>query len=198
MLLIYKTFSTVSTRMVCFDTPHAYWIHAQCSGGQVVLELVKKLRSRPQANEGGLIYLLDPVMGDMGRGMYVAPEVLPIYQEMLQYATIITPNQFEAQALTGVDIVDLASLKKVIVTLHRQHKVPHVIITSVELPDEDLEAIGARKTLPDGRPAMLQVVRVAISPLTSTPEKGKNQALPKQTCKFGRSSSRRYKDTSQA
>ena len=124
---------------------------------RTVLDLVKKLRSRQGGEEGGLIYLLDPVMGDMGRGMYVAPEVLPIYKEMLQYSTIITPNQFEAQALTGIDIVDLASLKQVILTLHKEHKVPHVIITSVELPDVDLEAIGAHKNLPDGRPAMLQV-----------------------------------------
>lgn len=124
---------------------------------RTVLDLVKKLRSRSGGEEGGLIYLLDPVMGDMGRGMYVAPEVLPIYQEMLQYSTIITPNQFEAQALTGIDIVDLASLKQVILTLHKQHKVPHVIITSVELPDADLAKIGAHRSLPDGRLAMLQV-----------------------------------------
>lgn len=122
-----------------------------------VLKLVKKLRSRPGGEEGGLVYLLDPVMGDMGRGMYVAPEVLPIYREMLQYATIITPNQFEAQALTGVEIKDLESLKEVICMLHKKHKVPHVIITSVELPDADLSAIGAQRTLPDGRQAMLQV-----------------------------------------
>ncbi|SPO25800.1 related to pyridoxal kinase [Ustilago trichophora] len=124
---------------------------------KTVLELVKKLRSRSGGEEGGLIYLLDPVMGDMGRGMYVAPEVLPIYREMLQFSTIITPNQFEAQALTGIDITDLPSLKKVLWTLHTQHKVPHVIITSVELPDEDLEKIGAHRSLPDGRLAMLQV-----------------------------------------
>lgn len=124
---------------------------------KTVLDLVKKLRSRQQGEEGGLIYLLDPVMGDMGRGMYVALEVLPIYQELLQYSTIITPNQFEAQALTGIEIVDLASLKQVILTLHQQHKVPHVIITSVELPDADLATIGAHRNLADGRPAMLQV-----------------------------------------
>lgn len=124
---------------------------------QTVLELVKKLRSRQVADDGGLIYLLDPVMGDMGRGMYVAQEVLPIYREMLQYATIITPNQFEAQALTDIEIVDLKSLKNVLLTLHKKHRVPHVIITSIELPDHDLAAIGAHRNMPDGRPAMLQV-----------------------------------------
>ncbi|CDS00168.1 related to pyridoxal kinase [Sporisorium scitamineum] len=122
-----------------------------------VLSLVKKLRSRHGGKEGGLIYLLDPVMGDMGRGMYVSPEVLPIYQQMLQYSTIITPNQFEAQALAGIEITDLASLKHIILTLHKKHKVPHVIITSIELPDADLAAIGAHRNLADGRPAMLQI-----------------------------------------
>ncbi|GAC93533.1 hypothetical protein PHSY_001098 [Pseudozyma hubeiensis SY62] len=128
---------------------------------EVVLGLVKKLRSRQtggeQDEEGGLVYLLDPVMGDMGRGMYVSPDVLPMYQAMLEYATIITPNQFEAQALTGMQITDLDSLKHVLLKLHKKHKVPHVIITSVELPDADLERIGAQRNMADGRPAMLQV-----------------------------------------
>ncbi|KAJ9479096.1 putative pyridoxal kinase BUD17 [Pseudozyma hubeiensis] len=129
---------------------------------EVVLELVKKLRSRQSGEEakeeqGGLVYLLDPVMGDMGRGMYVSPDVLPIYQAMLEYATIITPNQFEAQALTGMQITDLDSLKQVFFTLHKKHKVPHVIITSVELSDVDLQRIGAQRNMADGRPAMLQV-----------------------------------------
>lgn len=124
-----------------------------------VLDLVKKLRSRQcDDHTSDLIYLLDPVMGDMGRGMYVAPEVLPTYQQLLPYSTIITPNQFEAQALTGVEISNLASLKKVIWTLHTQHKVQHVIITSVELPRQDLAAIGAQSLLQDNTvPMMLQV-----------------------------------------
>ncbi|PWZ02205.1 Ribokinase-like protein [Testicularia cyperi] len=126
---------------------------------ETVLKLVKKLRARqaPDSRDGGLIYLLDPVMGDMGRGMYVAPEVLPIYQQMLPYSTIITPNQFEAQTLTGIQITDLASLQQVLLSLHNTHKVPHVIITSVELPSDDLTRIGASSSLPDGRPAMLQI-----------------------------------------
>ncbi|EPQ31193.1 uncharacterized protein PFL1_01381 [Pseudozyma flocculosa PF-1] len=108
-------------------------------------------------DEGGLIYLLDPVMGDIGRGMYVAPEVLPVYKQMLPYSTIITPNQFEAQVLTGLEVTDLSSLKRVIWTLHHVHGVPHVIITSVALPQGELEKIGATATLPNGQTAMLQV-----------------------------------------
>lgn len=35
--------------------------------------------------------------GDIGRGMYVNPDVLPIYRSMLPLASVISPNQFEAQ-----------------------------------------------------------------------------------------------------
>ena len=57
---------------------------------QRALERLRELNPR-------LLYVLDPVMGDLGRGMYVNPEVLPIYRSMLPLASIITPNQFEAQ-----------------------------------------------------------------------------------------------------
>jgi pyridoxine kinase len=35
-------------------------------------------------------------LGDSGR-LYVAPDVIPIYREMLPLATIITPNWFEVE-----------------------------------------------------------------------------------------------------
>lgn len=37
------------------------------------------------------------VMGDIGRGLYVSEDVVPIYRDMLKLATIITPNQFEVE-----------------------------------------------------------------------------------------------------
>jgi pyridoxine kinase len=36
-------------------------------------------------------------MGDVGRGLYVSPEVVPVYRRMLRLADIITPNQFEVE-----------------------------------------------------------------------------------------------------
>lgn len=36
-------------------------------------------------------------MGDVGTGLYVSPDVVPIYKSLLKLATIITPNQFEAE-----------------------------------------------------------------------------------------------------
>lgn len=36
-------------------------------------------------------------MGDIGKGLYVAEDVVPIYRSLLSQATIITPNQFETE-----------------------------------------------------------------------------------------------------
>lgn len=37
------------------------------------------------------------VMGDVGRGLYVSPDVVPVYRRMLRLADIATPNQFEVE-----------------------------------------------------------------------------------------------------
>lgn len=46
-------------------------------------------------------------MGDIGTGLYVSPDVVPVYKDMLKMATIITPNQFEAQyvAASGPQLI---------------------------------------------------------------------------------------------
>lgn len=36
-------------------------------------------------------------MGDIGKGLYVAEDVVPIYRGMLGSADIITPNAFELE-----------------------------------------------------------------------------------------------------
>ncbi|XP_034707299.1 pyridoxal kinase-like isoform X2 [Vitis riparia] len=66
-----------------------------------VLEVVHKLRSvNPK-----LTYVCDPVMGDDGK-LYVPTELVAIYREkVVPVASMLTPNQFEAELLTGFRIV---------------------------------------------------------------------------------------------
>ncbi|XP_052304157.1 pyridoxal kinase isoform X7 [Populus trichocarpa] len=66
-----------------------------------VLEVVKKLRSiNPK-----LTYVCDPVLGDEGK-LYVPPELVEVYREkVVPVASMLTPNQFEAEQLTGFRIV---------------------------------------------------------------------------------------------
>lgn len=48
--------------------------------------------------------MCDPVLGDNGR-LYVPKTLIPVYQnEILPLCDICTPNQFEAETLTGQKI----------------------------------------------------------------------------------------------
>ena len=60
------------------------------------LRAISNLVTKVKAENPGLIYLLDPVVGDEGRP-YVPAEVIPIYRELLPQATIITPNWYEVE-----------------------------------------------------------------------------------------------------
>ncbi|PKI84068.1 pyridoxal kinase [Malassezia vespertilionis] len=121
------------------------------------LEVVETLLREQRRKNPGLVYLLDPVMGDMERGMYVNPDVLPIYRRMLPLASILCPNQFEAQKLTDITITSLDTMYHVLEKLHGTYNAPHVLLTSVDLPDMDLAKLGAASAMPDGQPAMLLV-----------------------------------------
>jgi len=51
--------------------------------------------------EHDVILLSSAVMGDAGR-LYVAPDVVPVYQGMLSLASIITPNWFEVECVSVI------------------------------------------------------------------------------------------------
>lgn len=70
------------------------------SGYMPNAEVVAAVRdgiSRVKKINPDLIYLCDPVMGDMDKGMYVDPSVVPMFKSILPLSTITTPNQYEAQ-----------------------------------------------------------------------------------------------------
>jgi pyridoxine kinase len=85
-------------------------------------------------------------MGDVGTGLYVSPDVVPIYKDMLRLATVITPNQFEVEYVTdplartdnrllsGVKIDSLATLNAALIQLHTEHSLPHIAFSSIPLP----------------------------------------------------------------
>ncbi|OBZ73848.1 putative pyridoxal kinase BUD16 [Grifola frondosa] len=100
--------------------------------GAEALSAVKELAEKLRQKNPELLYLLDPVLGDAGK-LYVAPDVIPIYRSALPYSTIITPNWFEVEVLTDVQISDPASLRRAIRILHDEYRVPNVIISSIPL-----------------------------------------------------------------
>ncbi|KAJ9096079.1 hypothetical protein QFC21_005444 [Naganishia friedmannii] len=111
----------------------------------VVGNEVRKLRDRARAgnSQEDVVYLLDPVMGDIGKGLYVAEDVIPIYRQLLSQATIITPNQFETELLAERKIDSIKSLYEALDVLHSSpHSVPHVAISSIPLPRSLVDTLG--------------------------------------------------------
>ncbi|MDR0561159.1 MAG: pyridoxal kinase PdxY [Spirochaetaceae bacterium] len=93
--------------------------------GYAVIHAVSKVRG---VNAGAL-YCCDPVMGDVGRGFYVKPGIPDIFkQEVIPLADIATPNQFELEALTGLDTSTLSGTRKAIDALHA--KGPKVVLVT--------------------------------------------------------------------
>nr|POF20009.1 proliferating cell nuclear antigen [Quercus suber] len=100
--------------------------------GKIARELKLKAATKP----GSFFWILDPVMGDHGR-IYVAEETVPVYKSLIKDADLILPNQFEAELLSDVKIHDLATMTQAITKLHQVYQVPHILITSIQLPDTD-------------------------------------------------------------
>lgn len=83
--------------------------------GQAVLDAVGRVRKAAP----GALYCCDPVMGDVGRGFYVKPGIPDIFKnQVVPQADIVTPNQFELEALTGLKTADLGEARKAVGALH--------------------------------------------------------------------------------
>ncbi|EDL40332.1 mCG14262 [Mus musculus] len=102
--------------------------------------------------------LCDPVMGDKRNGegsMYVPQDLPPVYRDkVVPVADIITPNQFEAELLTGRKIHSQEEALEVMDLLHCMGP-DTVVITSSDLPSPQgsdfLIVLGSqRMRKPDG------------------------------------------------
>lgn len=96
--------------------------------GEAILQAVAEVRfANPQA-----VWCCDPVMGDEGKGLFVAPELVRFFkEEALSQATILTPNLFELQQLTGEDCRSQSSLLRAFAYVH-QRGPDWVMLTSLQ------------------------------------------------------------------
>ncbi|KAI3537645.1 pyridoxal kinase [Colletotrichum tamarilloi] len=131
-------------------------------------DIAKELKRKQAAagTPGGFFWVLDPVMGDNGK-LYVAEEVVPAYQSLVEHADLILPNQFEAELLSGVKITDMQTLQTAIRALHTKYRIPHVVITSVSLaspdhPPSHLSVVGSSMSPSTGEPRLFKIVFPAI------------------------------------
>ncbi|PSS27879.1 hypothetical protein M430DRAFT_32449 [Amorphotheca resinae ATCC 22711] len=103
--------------------------------------IARDLKGKAATKPGSFFWILDPVMGDNGK-LYVEEDVVPAYKNLIKDADLILPNQFEAETLSGVKIVDMDTLKQAVTTLHERYRIPHIVVTSVSFP-----ASGAERRL---------------------------------------------------
>ena len=98
--------------------------------GAVILDAVDRVKSHnPDA-----VYCCDPVMGDVGRGMFVRPGIPELMRdEVVPRADIITPNQFELDFLAGTPTSTLDEVLAA-VDVVRSRGPRHVLVTSVLEP----------------------------------------------------------------
>jgi pyridoxine kinase len=85
-------------------------------------------------------------MGDTGRGFYVKPDIPDMFKkELVPLADIITPNQFELEALTGICIANVEDALRAINILHEMGP-SIVLVTSFMEKEGELSMIASDKT----------------------------------------------------
>ena len=109
--------------------------------GAVILDAVDRVKAaNPDA-----VYCCDPVMGDLGRGMFVRPGIPEYLRDVVvPRADIVTPNQFELEFLADRPTNSLDQLLAA-VDVVRATGPRHVLVTSVlhgDLPAGTLEVVA--------------------------------------------------------
>jgi pyridoxine kinase len=109
--------------------------------GAMIVEAVALVKQRNPA----AIYACDPVLGDEDRGSYVRPGIAAFMREhVVPAAQVITPNQFELTALTGLPVSTMADV--LTAADAARHLGPElVLITSVvrrDGPPDAIEMVG--------------------------------------------------------
>jgi pyridoxine kinase len=98
-------------------------------------EAALRALDRVRAANGEAAYACDPVIGDIGPGVYVAAGVGEFFRDRaLPLATIATPNAFELEWLTGEQVNNLRAARRAIAALRARG--PRVVVaTSLQLDD---------------------------------------------------------------
>jgi len=109
--------------------------------GAIILDTVARVKElNPDA-----VYCCDPVMGDVGRGMFVRPGIPEFMRDtVVPKADIVTPNHFELDFLAGRSTTTLAEILDAVDDV-RARGPRDVLVTSVihdEVPEGRLDVVA--------------------------------------------------------
>jgi pyridoxine kinase len=102
--------------------------------GQAVVSTVARVR---EANPAAL-YCCDPVMGDVGRGVFVRPGIPELLRDVaVPAADVVTPNHYELDLLAGTQTRSLASVKDAVAAV--QALGPRTVLTTSLMAEDTPE-----------------------------------------------------------
>jgi pyridoxine kinase len=126
--------------------------------GHAVVEAVAKVRAANPA----AVYCCDPVIGDVGRGVFVRPGIPELMREVaVPAADIVTPNHYELDLLSGATTKSLASVKDAVAAV--QELGPRVVLTTSlvadDTPDDAVDLLASE----GGRHYRVRTPRLDVS-----------------------------------
>jgi pyridoxine kinase len=127
--------------------------------GAVVLDAVARVKAAsPEA-----VYCCDPVMGDVGRGMFVRPGIPEFMRDrVVPAADVVTPNHFELDFLAGTTTTTLDGLLEAADRV-RASGPSVVLVTSTILEDTPDDALDMVAVSADGA-WRTRTPRLTVSP----------------------------------
>ncbi|MCW2700687.1 MAG: pdxY [Blastococcus sp.] len=126
--------------------------------GHAVVQTVAKVRAvNPAA-----VYCCDPVIGDVGRGVFVRPGIEEFMREVaVPAADLVTPNHYELDLLAGTTTRSLASVKDAVAGVSALG--PRVVLTTSlvadDTPDDAVDLLASEA----GRHFRVRTPRLNVS-----------------------------------
>jgi pyridoxine kinase len=109
------------------------------------------------------IYCCDPVMGDVGRGMFVRPGIPEFMRDrVVPAADVITPNHFELDFLAGTSTSTYAELLDAVETVRRSG--PATVLVTSTILDETPEGMLDMVAVSDAGAWRTRFPRLDVNP----------------------------------
>ena len=126
--------------------------------GHAVVGAVARVR---EANPDA-VYCCDPVIGDVGRGVFVRPGILELLRDVaVPVADVVTPNHFELDALSGTTTRSLGSVKDAVAAV--QALGPRTVLTTSLVAEDTPEDAVDLLASAEGRHFRVRTPRLGVS-----------------------------------
>jgi pyridoxine kinase len=126
--------------------------------GQAVVSAVARVR---EANRAA-VYCCDPVIGDVGRGVFVRPGIPELLRDVaVPVADVVTPNHYELDLLAGTATRSLASVKEAVAAV--QALGPRTVLTTSLVAEDTPEDAVDLLASEGGRHFRVRTPRVDVA-----------------------------------